>query len=342
MSRGSGSNGDSDRVEFRHRGNNNRTPAYRYASGVGSGNRSDRPRKDGAASKEEMNAMVGMIQHAYLRLLAGDPTDARQTLERALASRDIATLGDTVWDPVRMIKRVSPAGASRNARFFDGEPKRLLGCPGSARVIVRTLGKFEVVVNGKNPGSRRKPPYRPLGMLKVLIANGGCAVSEGAVVDALWPDLDGDHAHDARQVALHRLRKLLGSTDVIAVSHGRMFLDDDQVWVDALALEALSRARVPGGNREKAEIALDLYRGMFLPQEIDAPWTSRMRECLRTKFVNIIAKAAMELESKGQCSEAASLFERGVAVDDLDAVLRSGLVRCLKKAAPSTVNRKRS
>lgn len=306
---------------------------------ISRGTRSESRNGSGNGPGIEMNAVLGMIQHAYLRLLAGDSIDAQRTLERALASQDVATLGGAVLSTARLTQGMKLPGVVTSA---DGERKRLLGCPGSARVIVRTLGKFEIIVDGKNPGSRRKPPYRPLGMLKVLIANGGCAVSEGAVVDALWPELDGDRAHDARQVALHRLRKLLGSTDAIAVSHGRMFLDDDQVWVDALALETLIRARVPGGLREKAEIALDLYRGMFLPQEVDAQWTVRMRECLRTKFVNIIAKAAMELESKGKCSEAASLFERGVAVDDLDAVLRSGLVRCLKKAAPSTVNRTKS
>lgn len=315
-------------------------PVHRFPSGNGRGDRRSASRNiSGNRRGVEMDAVLGMIQHAYLRLLAGDSNDAQRTLERALASQDVATLGGAVLSTARLIQGKRPPG---DAAFFDEERKRLLGCPGPARVIVRTLGKFELIVDGKNPGSRRKPPYRPLGILKVLIANGGCAVSEGAVVDALWPDFDGDHAHDARQVALHRLRKLLGSTDAIAVSHGRMFLDDDQVWVDALALEALIRARVPGGYREKAEIALDLYRGVFLPQEVDAQWTVRMRECLRTKFVNIVAKAALELESKGRFSEAAELFERGVAVDDLDGVLQTGLVRCLKKAAPTGVSQTKS
>ena len=277
------------------------------------------------------SAMVGLVQNAYLRLLVGDSLNARRTLERALASQGVQLLAGEALKTAPFInagtKRCDGATSATDLQWRPGDP-------GGAKVVIRTLGRFEVNVDGVNPGSRRKPPYRPLGMLKVLIASGGCAVSEGVVVDALWPDLDGDHAHDARQVALHRLRKLLGSSDAIVVSHGRMFIDDEQVWVDALALETLVRARVPGGNREKAEIALDLYRGTFLPQEIDAQWTVRMRECLRTKFVNIVAKAAMELESEERFSEAAALFERGVAVDDLDEVLHTGLVRCLKKAAP--------
>jgi len=340
MTRGNGSKAVSDGAESAGRANGTKIPVHRFPTGNGSEKTFEASRNGGGNRPGvEMNAVLGMIHHAYIRLLAGHSFDAQRTLERVLASQEVATLGGAVLNTARLIQGMKPPG---NAASFDGERKRWLGCPGSARVIVRTLGKFEVTVDGKNPGSRRKPPYRPLGMLKVLIANGGCAVSEGAVVDALWPDLDGDHAHDARQVALHRLRKLLGSTDAIAVRHGRMFIDDDQVWVDSLALETLTRASVPGGSREKAEIALDLYQGVFLPQEIDAPWTSRLRECLRAKFVNVVAKAAVELESKGQFSEAASLFERGLAIDDLDKVLHTGLVRCLKQASPPGVNQTKS
>jgi DNA-binding SARP family transcriptional activator len=273
--------------------------------------------------------MVGLIQNAYWRLLAGDPINAQRTLERALASRGVETLAGARLNTARLV-------GSRAARRKPSQPsidwRCTMGKSVPARIIVRTMGRFEITVDGATPGSRRKPPYRPLGMLKVLVANGGCAVSESVVIDALWPDLDGDHAHDARQVALHRLRKLLGSNDAIAVSNGRMFIDEEQVWVDALALEGLSRIPVPGGNPERAEIALNLYKGVFLAQEIDAPWTVRMRECLRAKFVNVISKAATELEKARRYSTAASLYERGLAVDDLEGVLHAGLVRCLKKA----------
>jgi DNA-binding SARP family transcriptional activator len=283
--------------------------------------------------------MVGLIQNAYWRLLAGDPINAQRTLERALASRGVGTLAGARLNTARLV-------GGRAARRAPSPPSIDWRCtmdkPVSARIIVRTMGRFEITVDGATPGSRRKPPYRPLGMLKVLIANGGCAVSESVVIDALWPDLDGDHAHDARQVALHRLRKLLGANDAIAVNNGRMFIDEEQVWVDALALEGLLRIPVPGGNPERAEIALDLYKGMFLPQEVDAPWTVRMRECLRAKFVNVISKAAVELENARRYSTAASLYERGLAVDDLEGVLRTGLVRCLKSAGTVGASRRKS
>jgi len=290
-------------------------------------------------SANDTGGLVAVVQHAYLRLLAGDSVDARHALERALASEGVALLGCDTLNTNQFVKKGIMRTA--NARSPSGRSMALLHGPGDASVIIRTLGTFEILVDGIPPGSPRKPAQRPLGMLKVLIAHGGCAISEGVVVDALWPDLDGDRAHDARQVALHRLRKLLGSNDAISVSDGRMFIDDEQVWVDAFALETICRNSFLGGSLERAQVALDLYQGAFLPQEIDAPWSTRMRECLRAKFVNLVAKAASELEAQMDFAGAASLFERGLAVDDLENVLRGGLVRCLKKTGTGRVSRKK-
>ena len=295
---------------------------------------SDLPSMNGADPALDTGNLVALVQNAYLRLIVGDAMNAQRTLEHALASEGIGNFAGANLNSARLIKAMEPHGdALPMASGFpvDSDESAVRS------IVVRTLGRFEITVNGVNPGSKRKPPYRPLGMLKVLIANGGCAVSESVVIDVLWPDLDGDHAHAARQVALHRLRKLLGSADSITVANGRMFLDEEQIWVDALALETLSRSRVAGGIRQKAETALELYQGTFLPQEMDAPWTVRMRECLRAKFVNIIAKAATELEEREHYSEAAALYERGLAVDDLDDVLRTGLVRNLKKAGSASL-----
>lgn len=296
---------------------------------------SDRHRADqgagvsGPVVSKDVENLVDEVRHAYLRLIAGDSVDARRALENALGASAIEGVGCDARNATRV--------ADSNAH----NPLRVLGEPGTARVAIRTLGTFELLVDGAHPGSPRKPAQRPLGMLKVLIAHGGCAVSEGVLVDALWPDLDGDHAHDARQVALHRLRKLLGSGDAVAVSDGRMFIDDEQVWVDAFALETVCRNASLGGSFERAHVALDLYKGAFLPQDVDAQWSGRMRECLRAKFVNIVARAATELESRSEFVRAASLFERGHAVDDLDDVLREGMVRCLKKTGAGGVSQKK-
>ncbi|WP_341889828.1 hypothetical protein, partial [Variovorax sp. YR752] len=73
----------------------------------------------------------------------------------------------------------------------------------------------------------------------------------------LWPESDGDLAMDAFEVALRRLRQLLGRPDALRLAGGILWLDRDLVWVDALA---------PGAHAHHA----------FLPDQ-DAAWAHAAR-----------------------------------------------------------------
>jgi two-component SAPR family response regulator len=198
-------------------------------------------------------------------------------------------------------------------------------------IVIKTLGTFEVVVDGELPGAKRKPPHLLLGILKVLIANGGCSVNRSLLLDALWPDLDGDRANDAQQVALHRLRRLLGHPDALVINHGYISINPQLIEVDAFILDTLCRNPFITGRQDRADTALSLYRGTFLPDELDSPWSQRMRECMRAKFVNIIAAAGKELEASNDSAGAAALYEQALTVDDLENIIREGLVRVLRR-----------
>ena len=50
--------------------------------------------------------------------------------------------------------------------------------------------------------------------MQALIAFGGTEVSAGVLIDALWPDSEGDAAYHALECALYRLRQLFGARDV--------------------------------------------------------------------------------------------------------------------------------
>lgn len=79
-------------------------------------------------------------------------------------------------------------------------------------VQVFTFGRFSVLADGTPLVFCRKTPKRPVALLKVILAFGGRDVSEHRLAEALWPDDDGDAAHDALAVNLHRLRRLLGDS----------------------------------------------------------------------------------------------------------------------------------
>ena len=73
---------------------------------------------------------------------------------------------------------------------------------------VRTLGRFEVLREGQPLAFSRKVPKKTLALLKAIIALGGRSVSEQRLLDALWPDEEGDAGARALDATVLRLRTL--------------------------------------------------------------------------------------------------------------------------------------
>ena len=130
-------------------------------------------------------------------------------------------------------------------------------------VRIYTLGRFNLVVGGALPPSGRKAPQKPLQLLKALIALGGREVPEEHLGEILWPDADGDLAHESLSSNLKRLRKRLGDDRSVLLRDGRVTLNNRHCWVDAWAFERIlgqaGGARKPGApapdGREIAQVA---------------------------------------------------------------------------------------
>ena len=177
----------------------------------------------------------------------------------------------------------------------------------------------------------KKQPRRTLALLKSIIALGSKEVCRAALADALWPELEGDKAQNALTVTLHRLRNYLGVVGAVAVRYGRLSLEPHHVWVDALEFEAVARSVTAASSCDSVERIFDLYRGPFLSADAEEPWTVRLRERLRSRFVSIVAGAGAALEARDRPADAVSVYERGLAADDLVGAFHDGLVRCLSK-----------
>jgi two-component SAPR family response regulator len=155
---------------------------------------------------------------------------------------------------------------------------------------IYTLGRFSVVKDGNPIRAGARGQGRVLELLKVLIALGGREVEEARLAEALWPEADGDIAHQAFKTTLHRLRKLLGSDEVVCIRDGRVTLDARSCWVDVWAFERLVGTHEPGkrGVGEFAtsslEKAVALYQGHFLGGETGSLWAMALRERLHAKF----------------------------------------------------------
>jgi len=99
------------------------------------------------------------------------------------------------------------------------------------------LGRFRLLTADTPiiiPARLRKPQE----LLQALIAFGGTEVGAGVLIDALWPDSEGDAAYHALESALYRLRQLLGARDAVRMEGGKVSLNRDQLRVDMWDFEA--------------------------------------------------------------------------------------------------------
>ncbi len=194
---------------------------------------------------------------------------------------------------------------------------------------VFTLGRFEIIRDEKPLRYPVRAPRVPLTLLKAIIAFGSGGVKENQLVDTLWPEADGDTAHQAFKTTLHRLRQLIGDERAVQVREGRVTLDRQYCWVDAYAFELLldKAERFLEENRKAidsstegvrlVERAMSLYKGTFLREEANESWTITYQERLRSKFIRTVRRLGNHFESSGQWERAAECYQKGIEADEL-------------------------
>ncbi len=203
---------------------------------------------------------------------------------------------------------------------------------------VYTLGRFALVREGKAVHSSGRAQQKPLQMLKALIALGGRGVHEEQIVDVLWPDTDGDLAHQSFATTLRRLRRLLGKEKAILLREGRLTLNGRYCWVDAWAFERLLGRAESGwgegggvGPAVLVERSIAFYQGPFLAGETFCHRLVSVRERLRSKFLRCVEAAGRSCEDAGDYRRAVAFYRKGLEVDALAEELYRCLIGCLRK-----------
>ena len=183
-------------------------------------------------------------------------------------------------------------------------------------IKIFTLGRFEVLRDGEPIRFARKVQRKPLALLKALIAFGGRTVREELVMDALWPDAEGDAARVALASALHRLRSLLGREQAVLRQEGQLSLDARRCWVDVWAVERLlGRAETAANPQELTRKAAGLYRGAFLDErEVELPQATALAESLRRRLLRQLVRVGRQCEQANR-QEAVDWYEEALRVD---------------------------
>lgn len=97
---------------------------------------------------------------------------------------------------------------------------------------IEALRGFVVRRKGRPVEAGRKAQKKPLQLLQHLVAGGPGGVGQETLAEALWPDAEGDAAHHALKMTVHRLRRFLESTEAIVQREGRVAIDANLVHVD--------------------------------------------------------------------------------------------------------------
>lgn len=284
-------------------------------------------------------SVVGLLD-ARLAQLRGDCATAQAALATALAlarrnnDRYYLRFGD--WTMPRLFAQALEQGLEADL-VRELIPLFRLKPPASAPdlwpwpIRIVTLGRFDVYVNDNRLEFPRKLPRKTLSLLKAIIAFGMRDVPEQTLCDALWPDDDGDAAANALSITLVRLRRLLGIAEAILHRGGRLSLNPDLCWVDALAFE---RRIAASGSASLDTFAL--YGGTFLPEDESATWTVATRERLRGRFIDALCNGGAALETAGDPAGAIRCYLRGVEADPVVEGFHQGLMRCYERTGRRT------
>ena len=200
-------------------------------------------------------------------------------------------------------------------------------------VKIHALGRFEIELDGQRLEFSGKAPRRVLALLKAIVASGPAALPASHLVDALWPDEEGDAGRKALEVCLVRLRKLLGHTEAVVVRDEQISLNRSLCWVDAWAFAELVESVESGDESPRAlarlgSHALELYRGNFLPADGESRTVIVARLKLRDLLIRLVSVLGQQMEADGRWDEALACYRHGIDADELTEEFYQGVMRC--------------
>jgi LuxR family maltose regulon positive regulatory protein len=294
----------------------------------------------------ELAEFQASLVEAYLALREGLREDCHVSLRRALEigsrQRYRSCWG---WEPVMVTRLLTEAldhgicvaycrDLIRTHRLAP-ETADVEHWPWPVRV--RTLGRFEVQIDGRPLRFEGKAQRKPLELLKMLIASGEGAVAIEHLIDLLWePSEQG--GRKALDITVHRLRKLLGLDATVEVADRQVRLDSRFVWVDAWALErvlnacdSIARPSASEDLEAAAPRILNLFGGVFLAGDAESPWHLGPRNRLTGRFQRFAERLGSHFERTQRWDLAGTLYQRVTELDPLaEAFYRRQMV-CLRE-----------
>ncbi len=195
---------------------------------------------------------------------------------------------------------------------------------------ISTFGRFKILHDDAPIELSKKAQIKPIELLQFLIVHHDRAVELDHISGMLWPDAQGDYAHQTLDTTIHRLRKLLGSSNAVIAESGRLMLNPKACWIDVqafdaelVALERFLREEDTSKKQVDRQRSIhtmeqhitDLYKGDFFAQENLPSWALGFRDSLHDKFLHFIEILGGYYEKSGDVMQAVRLYKKGLEID---------------------------
>ena len=207
------------------------------------------------------------------------------------------------------------------------------------RVAVRTLGGFEIAIEGRLLDPRCMGRRKAWVLLKLLVARRGQVLTREEIAERLWPGDDPVPAVKRVHVLISTLRKAVERDPqapalVLSEGDGYTFRPQEPCELDLETFERLldeaDRGEGPAAVRAYGE-ALRLYRGEFMAEEVYSDWFELDRAYYRERVATALERCAELQERQGRLGDAVLSLRHLLQIDPWRQPAYRSLARLLER-----------
>ena len=249
----------------------------------------------------------------------------------------LARLADSEQDAVRAEDQLRRLGA-RQIGVASGL-LQMVGSRASRPLVIRTLGHFAVLRDGRPVAASEWQSKKARELLKILVAQRGQSLPRDALMELLWPDDEPGRTSNRLSVALNVVRSVLDperrlEQDYFVATDGdavRLVLPHVSVDLEEFLTTAAAAMSAFRGGRAEAPSLLEraekMYGGDFVEEDRYEDWAAPMRDEVRAAYSDVLRTLAFYEASLETPSTRFHL--RSLALDPYDEDTHLGLVSIL-------------
>lgn len=260
------------------------------------------------------------------------PPDCLDEKERSLTSPSTEQAISTKVVDMPAVKQVGTPVAAQP----EAEPQ---ATPFS--LVIHCLGAFRVYQQGQvvNNWNGRKGQA----ILKYLLAHQETPVAKEVLMDIFWPEANPKAAQQNLNQAIYNLRKALGQDQVnfplIQFEHDCYSLNPEvKIWLDYSEFKRhaqLARRLERSGQLTPAmteyRLAVDLYRGDFLEEDLFEEWTGPLRDQIRYIYLELADRLSDHYLQEGDETEAIALCQQMLVREKCHEPAYQRLMMCYER-----------